>query len=331
MSVLLNTRISPTLPSITKEKVQKALLVTTVAFGVLTLLPPLRFVGSLGLRVSAFLVSANLWAENWDRSSRLDRCLMVGRIAFVALGIAGTILSSPVILILSIVADTALQMKGIIFSLQDKKWDQALIHLGMFLVDALLIAALAVGSWQLIVAASAISGALMLGIAIDLSMKVKEASDLLDVAAYMALAGIGIAGSILMAQIVHETPVKATFDLHNRSEYTQDFYAKDGRLIVRLAPGESVHLKLPYCDLVQMKTGPGGNMVGVLEVETPDTPWYLPSSTVRKPDVIDYNQEIIQEPIAPHAMLYTALGGATIATEKLIQLTLRTEETVGAV
>ena len=186
----------------------------------------------------------------------MDRAFMVGKIALVALGIAGAVLLSPAIIVASIAADTALHIKGLISDLMNGKYADALMRLAMITINVLAIAAIVVGSWQLIVAACAISVALMFAMAIKVGVAVftdkeKDPNAWIDAFAYVALAGIGIGGCVTMAQIVHRIPEKATFDLTNNTEYTRYIYDKNG-VIATLAPGESLHLELPYNELIYL-------------------------------------------------------------------------------
>lgn len=292
-------------PYATSKAVQRALLVGAVGFGVLSLVPPLRFAGSLGLRAVAFLAACNVSAHNWQDGSKLDRALLVGKIALVVLGIVGAVLVSPAMIVASIAVDTGLQIKELLSALKDKEYGKALIHLTMLTVNVLAIAAIVLGSWQLIVAASAISVLLMLCMAVKMYLATKEDPGAwIDVLGYAALAGIGIAGCVTMAQLVTRIPQKATFDLENHSDYTRYVYDKNG-LIATIPPGESVHLELSYNDLLQVKNGVGGNFVGVLRIETHDAPWYVYPEHYREPDLTTYLENLRQAPIAPRDIPYT--------------------------
>jgi hypothetical protein len=150
----------------------------------------------------------------------------------------------------------------------------------------------------------------MLCIAVKMYIATKEDPGAwIDMLCYLALAGIGIAGCVTMAQIVSRIPEKASFDLHNDSDYTRYVYGKSG-LIATIAPGESVHLDIPYNELIQYRYD------SVLRIEMPDAPWYVPSSVMRAPDAINYIENLKQAPIAPNAIPYT-LPASSIITKEL--------------
>ena len=56
---------------INSKTVQRTLLVTSVVFGVLSIIPPLRFAGSMGLRAVAFFSSGNICSNGWKEGTKI--------------------------------------------------------------------------------------------------------------------------------------------------------------------------------------------------------------------------------------------------------------------
>ena len=118
--------------------VEKGDLIATLVFVEIFIIPPLRFVGSIGLRTIAFLSSGNLCKETWGNLSTIEKAQRCCKVALVILGIVGVILSSPLLCIGSLAFDVVLQVKECILALKEKKWDKALIHFFMIIIISFL-------------------------------------------------------------------------------------------------------------------------------------------------------------------------------------------------
>lgn len=157
-------------PLITNKRVQKALLVTNIALGALSMIPPLRFASSIALRGTLSLFSDTMRAESSLEASTLDKALLIGKVALVALGITGVVLASPVLIVAGLAIDTAVQLKELVLAIESEKWDQVAYHAALIMGNALVITGIVIGAGQFIVAASALSIALIAGIAIKIAM-----------------------------------------------------------------------------------------------------------------------------------------------------------------
>src|ERR1700759_4318707 len=68
--------------------IQKSLLVATVTFSALALVPPLRLAGALGLRCVSVLASTANTAQNWKQTNGFEKFLNISKIALCVLGLA---------------------------------------------------------------------------------------------------------------------------------------------------------------------------------------------------------------------------------------------------
>lgn len=179
---------------------EKSLLVTSVVFAAMSLVPPLRLAGALALRGVALLSSILNSEKNWKKDDLFSQIMNCSKIAIVALGIIALAVASPMLMVASLAADIGLQAIEMGRCIKKGEYTKALIHFGVMVIDTLALSAIAAGSWKLMVAAAAVSGFGMLILAIGVGAKAKNASDAIDVLSYAAFSAISFAGAFEMSE-----------------------------------------------------------------------------------------------------------------------------------
>ena len=308
---------------------QRVLSVMTVACAILSLIPPLRFAGSICLRSVALLSSCNICVDSWESLNNWDKASRCAKVALVALGLVGSVLSSPLLIVASLVVDTVLQIKDFAISLSN--WDfKAVIQFGMITINILVIAAIVLGSWPLIVAASAVSAAVILVSAgfffVTASIDTAGGGNIdtfFDLVCYSALMGVGMAGSISMSYLHGQTAHNATFKLHNDSKSTQYFYDKDSHLVTTLLPHQSQEQQVPFSHLIDGSISEERYRSGYLRVETPNAFSPLTGYTIApisevQPTDVDFTLDVWQNPIAADKIPFTPFGSTSIVTWELV-------------
>lgn len=191
-SVVARDLVSPT-TTFPNLVAQKGLLILTVAFSILSLIPSLRFVGSMGTRSTALLSTVSLCAL--DGAITPATCI---KVSAVALGLIGVATGSPTIIIASLAADLAVQSMSIFKALWQKEYIKTLPHLGVIVIDSLAIAAMVTGLWPIIVTACAVNALVMVGLIAKCASNgpPRNAMETIDLFCYAALMIIGIAGAV---------------------------------------------------------------------------------------------------------------------------------------
>lgn len=214
-SVLTDLHWKDSLPE--PSTVQKALLGLTVVCGIISLVPPLRIAGALALRSVSLLSSVVACTDN-DRS--FSACAMrSARIGIVSLGIAALVLASPLLMKISLIVDGFLQAAEALKALQAEDPWKALMHVGIMIIDVLVIAAIGAGSWQLMVAAASLGIVLMIYM-IALTAKRTDCDPCFEGWCYFALAVLGVAGACSVARLPKALPEKKVhFSYKNTKDY----------------------------------------------------------------------------------------------------------------
>ncbi len=275
------------------SKVQRGLRVMAIACAALSLIPPLRLPSALAAH-SLILLSTSLSCTQ-RADSKWGRFVQFSRVGISALGIVAIGAGLPVLIAASLTADIGIQAISAFKAAANGKKNEALMHVAIIVIDALALAGILAGSWQLMVAAAAISAFVMVLFAIKVGRQIKNRTDydgIIDALSYAALAGVGIASAATTARIATERPTKAHFSLHNRSSHTQTYRGDHGKTIIVLAPGEKADVTVPYKDLYSFH-GPGFTKEGL------DIQERTLMSAV-SPNSIDYDITVHQFPLEPH-------------------------------
>lgn len=229
-------------PQVKAKHLQKALLIVTVACAILSLIPPLRFAGAVALRGTALVASGVNFLDAWKIEGAFGRLINISKIALVALGLVGLVLSSPLLIVGSLTADCIMQIIEMGKALYRDDFLQAGNHFASAFVDAFFLIALLTGSWEVAVTAACLSMALMFALCIETAVFSgvnKTTEHLVEIFCLLALAGVGMANAITTSEIMGWKPKKPHFQLTNDTKNTMVAYDKKGNTIAVLAPGES--------------------------------------------------------------------------------------------
>lgn len=143
------------------ETAQRILLLSTVIFGHLSFFPSLRVIGALGIRTVALVSSSLTLEQNKGTADGTEKFRLYGKVAVVAAGILGLILSSPMIILGSLAADSALHALDAARAISKGDSKKAIIHLGLLLVNTFIMAAMITGAWGFMVGAVLLNVALL--------------------------------------------------------------------------------------------------------------------------------------------------------------------------
>lgn len=236
------THLAAALPE--KKIIQRGLLVLTVACSAMSLIPPLRFAGSLVTRSVAFLSTSSLCAYSWSKDNNFGLTSYV-KLTAVTLGIIGVATSSSLLIVTSLIADLGLQSFNTLKAVYQGEYGKALMHTGVTVINSLALAAVVTGSWPLMVTAAAVSAAAMLAIAIKVSMNAQSSGDAIDVACYSALAVLGAASAVSAAELYSHRATEAHFMMSNNKDCIITLYGSGGRIVGQLNPGETKEIIVP--------------------------------------------------------------------------------------
>lgn len=207
------------------ETYKRILLISSVVLSVLSLVPILRIPAAIALRAVACISSTVLVIDSATNPNEQSRYLRVAldvvKSAVVALGLAGLIVGSPMLIIASLTIETAMQglssIKAFFFDQDEERDLRGSIHLGLFIVGALTLSAIAVGGWPLIVAAALVNIFVMGGIfgrliweVIEMDGKVPNentSGKAFDAICYLALAPISLLGGYMFSPKENINPI----------------------------------------------------------------------------------------------------------------------------
>lgn len=187
------------------SKIHKGLLLLTTALAILGAIPPLRLFASIALRATALLSSTTACVDNWKADTTFEKIMKVAKMTGVALGLAGMAAASPLVLIASLAADVGIQALEMVKAFYKGEDGKGCIHLGMLIVDVLALAGLIVGSWELMVAALAVSILAMIiigSVAINWNYMRTEERDPWMIP-YFLLAAINFSTAFTIAKLEH--------------------------------------------------------------------------------------------------------------------------------
>lgn len=288
---------------------QKSLLGLTVVCAILATIPPLRLVGSLALRSLSLLSSGVNCVNAWKQEGILGRISKIAKVAIVGLGLGALIVASPLLIVASIAGDLGLQIFETAKAIYNKDVEKALCHASFIVIDTLVLAAIVVGSWQLIVTAAAVSATVMFGFAtksflmFDKKTTTREkASDIFDSLCYFSLMSLGIVNAITTAHIKENQATKASYEIKNNKKTEMVFYDRKGHVVARAKPGETVSFELKG-DEMEYRDATIFGYYGKCERQAYD------------PIHADFEDVVIQNAIPVSEIPLVPLGGNQIVTE----------------
>jgi len=237
-------------------QVQKGLLVLTTATAIISIIPPLKLVGSLATRSIALLSSSVNCIEAPHAKDRISSALKCAKVAIVAIGLIGIAASQPLLIIASLAADVGVNALETIKAIKNKQGHQAAIKFTTSIIDSLVLAAIATGSWQLMLAASSVSAIAMAGFAIKSFSSARTNTDVIEPLCYTILAGIGVASAISASKLsditrsYFQNTTKKTMTLYQSAQLHGG--GQGPRVIATVHPDQTVDLSqtvirtLPY-------------------------------------------------------------------------------------
>ncbi len=176
-----------------RNTTQKVLLGMTAACGLLSMFAPLRPGASLAMRAIAFTSVA--LAKTPDGIE--GPLIKAAKLTAVAMGAIGLVAAAPMLMVASLAMDLGLQVLEGARALYQGEYTKAAMHATFLVIDTLALAGLVVGSWQLMVAAAAVSAFAMVLLASGAVASRHED----DMVSYLALCVANIATAMTIGEM----------------------------------------------------------------------------------------------------------------------------------
>lgn len=316
-----NTFIEKMLPQILfeKENFNENMLIFTVATTALSLIPPFRFAGSLALRSTAFLTST-AFVHNSENQDSISKVINYSKVASTGLGLVGSVVGAPQIIVASLVVDIAghvLGLMGANFLLINNPNIGVLIppipptnffkHSTVIVIDSCLLAMIVTGSSPYLVAAGAIS-ALSIGVmTLHMTFCDDGKHTKKEIFCYIALTVISTLGTICSAQWASYERTQAHFKVYNGSEQKMTLYDKNGKIVEILSQEEIKNFVVPAEDCYDQKILGFSNNWGILHVSYGNN---QPTGEIfRSAKFYDYNVTVLKEALPASEFTTFPVGG----------------------
>ncbi len=170
--------------------------------------------------------------EDW-----LGCVLKAAKLGVAVLGLTAVVLGMPLFAVISLIADAVLQMIDGAKAVRQKDHVKAGIHAVIIIVDAFALAALFIGSWQLMVVAASISILAMLVVAGKIACDSKTEESCVECLCYLALAALGVASACSVARLENIISTKhERYSYTNKTDRPVEIYEPTGN-IAHLEPG----------------------------------------------------------------------------------------------
>lgn len=301
--------------SLPTQHIQRGLLITAIGCAIISLIPPLGFWGALSLRSVIVLMAGVQVVHSMKTKEGMPTVLLqIVRLASIALGLSGVALHMNPLIIGSIAGEILYQVGETIRGSHEKDPYKALSHASFVILDAFILTGMLTGAWQYIVTAAAISAFMMFvfaGKTITMGIIRKDPNAVIDSICYIALGCIGITSAVRAAKLYYLVETKSHFFYKNETDHTVTIFDKNGTVIAKVAPGDSVSFNVPAKDHF-----PGG-----VELDTGKEGPFL------RPQWTDWDWKVLQKPMAPKEFP-TAPIGSTFVTEDARVRTRKTEENI---
>lgn len=220
--------------------VSSMLLIASLGATIISHIPPLRFAGALALRAVTLLSHADSSKRGWAQETLIGKITRCAKVAGLIGGIMAIAAASPILIIASLVADTALQTIDLIRACEQRDWAKAGQHFSAIVINSLVIGAMIVGSWELMVAAAAVSAlavVILMMCKAPTSQKNRNIHYGIEVIYYGLQFISSIAGAVMIAEHFNTQP-RTKFEVENKEDRPMEFHDKNGNLVATLAPGE---------------------------------------------------------------------------------------------
>ncbi len=227
--------------NITNLIIEKSLLGLSVACAVLSVIPPLRTVGTICLRVTSLIMGGTNIATSWKQSSTTEKVILCAKVAMAGAGIAGLLLHSPALLAAALIADMAVNLFEGFKAGMDNRYEDCLKHLLFFKIEALILCGIIIGSTPLLMKAALITAFAMTLLAIYSAIKIyktKEYHNLFDAIAYGVLAATSVI-SFNHLRVFNRSRPEPQISGKNDTDKILQIYDKEGHQLGTVKPGES--------------------------------------------------------------------------------------------
>ncbi len=291
------------------KTLQRGFLVCSVALSALSIVPSLRLPAALALRSIACLSSVSIAGKRALTASHprlVDYLDDIKKIAIVALGLTGLILASPLLLMISIVAETALQAFACIKAFYYQNYERGFIHLGLFIVGALTIGATVSGAWPVIVTAAVVNAIVMVGIMLKVASETNfdhPYENWIELACYTLLAMVSLTAAGMSAEVHEQRISSGNFKITNDSDKSMTIVGRDGKPLDTIEPHQTKEITVPIQDFAYYR-----RVFGYIEGNDQKIEF------VR--DSYNFETSYYQSPVPAHEIPTVPVSGAVLATEE---------------
>lgn len=189
--------------------VQTGLLIAAVGAGIVSVIPAFSLIGTLSLRSVGLIYNCFNITDLKANTNYQVIAFKAIKIALAILSIVAVAIALPLIIVGSLCVDIALQTFDLAKALYNGEYKKALFHFSLIAIDALALSGLLAGSWPCLIAASAVSAAAMGTIAYYIAKKANSYHEAINLACYLSLSLIGVAGSITTAETSHKFAINS--------------------------------------------------------------------------------------------------------------------------
>ncbi|MBA3958227.1 MAG: hypothetical protein H0X51_07540 [Parachlamydiaceae bacterium] len=237
--------------STVRKNTQTGLLVTTTIASVISLIPSLRFVGSVACRSVALLSTTINCTDKDAQESKLARLISIVKVVAVAAGLVALVNATPTLMVKTLTLDTALNVFAGIRAGYQERVIQAVVHLGASVINVFLIKAFLVASWELMAVAAIVSAVFMFCIATSIGCRNETNFSIrqgIDTFCYSVLGFVQLVGAGLFLEYRSHHRTTSHFRLANETSDKMNTFDRHGKLVKTVMPGETKEFELPFQD-----------------------------------------------------------------------------------
>lgn len=226
--------------------VQRGLLGLTAVSSIIAVIPPLRLIGAIAMRVLGLLSLGVQSSENFANKTWQDHALDGSKMAVAGVGLVALGLMSPVLFVAGLAADIAIELFEAGHAIKNGEIGMALLHLTVVVVDALMITAIVTGGWQFLVAA-AVTSFVAMGVLCFAAMTQDPGASTsgYDFFCYWILLATSGVATCMSAKSTYQGHW-ADYNVTNKGDQPMTIVDRRGNEIGVLQPGESKSFTVPY-------------------------------------------------------------------------------------
>ncbi len=297
-----------------KRILQTFLLATTIPFTIISIIPSLRLVGSIGVRSISCLSAILNFTNGVKQNNKWLYFTNNLKIAAVICGIVALSASLPALIVASLVTDIATESFELGKSMCKGDWDKFAVHGFQIITNAFVLTAILTGSFQFLFAAVALNAIIHAGrilvLCVHCSRKNRcEGEDITDIVLYSILTLLTIPNLVMITEYIGQDYKGAKFTIKGDKDYDINLYGKN-KYLGTVKPGETREIIVPQSDLVS-----GGSryisstITGVKNTLDPVTSgpyeitadWrtadhYVPVTRIEQIPVGDFNKVVVGGP-----------------------------------